>query len=150
MYAFSRAIYRELADAILEAPFPCGRYANHEHVLRACEAAIDRLASDRLYFARPTRALFSDIRAYFPMSAQLRFCALSSTTSTSLTSTCASCRRTASTRTAIRCNVARAPGRARCANGCLCLATATAHRISTSPRPRTTARDSSRSHGRFL
>jgi hypothetical protein len=72
MYAFSRAIYRELADAIVEAPFPCGRYANHERVLRACEAAIDRLASDRRYFARPTRSLFSDIRAYFPMSAQLR------------------------------------------------------------------------------
>lgn len=72
MYAFSRAIYRELADAIVEAPFPCGRYANHERVLRACEAAIDRLAADRRYFARPTRTLFSDIRAYFPMSAQLR------------------------------------------------------------------------------
>jgi hypothetical protein len=72
MYAFSRAIYRELADAILEAPFFCGTYANHERVLRACEAAIDRLASDRRYFARPTRARFSDIRAYFPMSAQLR------------------------------------------------------------------------------
>jgi hypothetical protein len=72
MYAFSRAIYRELADAIVEAPFPCGGYANHERVLRACEAAIDRLAADRRYFARPTRTLFSDIRAYFPMSAQLR------------------------------------------------------------------------------
>jgi hypothetical protein len=71
MYAFSRAIYRELADEIIEDRYPGGGRANHERVLRACEAAIDRLASDRRYFARPTRTLFSDIRAYFPMTAQL-------------------------------------------------------------------------------
>ena len=47
-------------------------HANHERVLRACEAAIERLATDRHYFARPSRTLFNDIRAYFPMSAQPR------------------------------------------------------------------------------
>ena len=31
-----------------------------------------RLATDRHYFARPSRTLFNDIRPYFPMSAQLR------------------------------------------------------------------------------
>ncbi len=41
-------------------------------MLRACEAAVERLATDRHYFARPARTLFLDIRAYFPMSSQLR------------------------------------------------------------------------------
>ena len=68
MYQFSRAIYRELAPHI-----DCsgGRPA-HEHVLHACEATVNRLASDRHYFARPARTLFSDIRPFFPMSAQPR------------------------------------------------------------------------------
>ncbi|MBV8710362.1 MAG: hypothetical protein JOY56_01195 [Solirubrobacterales bacterium] len=71
MYGFSRAIYRELADEIVEDP--CGRpQVNHERVLRACEAALERLATDRHYFARPTRTLFNDIRIYFPMTSQLR------------------------------------------------------------------------------
>jgi len=70
MYGFSRAIYRELADEIIEeGP---GQHANHERVLRACEAAIERLANDRHYFAQPSRSLFRDIRVYFPMTAQLR------------------------------------------------------------------------------
>ena len=30
-----------------------------------------RLTTDRHYFARPSRTLFNDIRAFFPMSAQL-------------------------------------------------------------------------------
>jgi hypothetical protein len=72
MYRFSRAIYRELAEEIIEDPHTVGAYANHERVLRACEAAVERLATDRRYFAHPSRTLFNDIRAYFPMSAQLR------------------------------------------------------------------------------
>jgi hypothetical protein len=72
MYGFSRAIYRELADEILEDPHGAGRGANHERVLRACEAAIERLMTDRHYFARPTRTLFGDVRAYFPMTSQRR------------------------------------------------------------------------------
>jgi hypothetical protein len=71
MYRFSRAIYRELASEIIEDSHQ-GRYVNHERVLRACEAAIERLATDRHYFARPARSLFCDIRTYFPMSAQRR------------------------------------------------------------------------------
>jgi hypothetical protein len=72
MYRFSRAIYRELADEVIEDPSNPGCYKNHERVLRACEAAVERLATDRHYFARPARTLFTDIRAYFPMMSQLR------------------------------------------------------------------------------
>jgi hypothetical protein len=72
MYRFSRAIYRELADEIIEDPHTVGACANHERVLRACEAAVERLATDRRYFARPSRTLFCDIRAYFPMCTQAR------------------------------------------------------------------------------
>jgi hypothetical protein len=71
MYRFSRAIYRELADEIIEDPYS-GCHTNHERVLRACEAAVERLATDRRYFAHPSRTLFTDIRAHFPMNAQMR------------------------------------------------------------------------------
>jgi hypothetical protein len=72
MYHFSRAIYRELADEIVEGPNSCQHHVNHERVLRACEAAVERLATDRHYFARPARTLFSEIRWYFPLSSQVR------------------------------------------------------------------------------
>jgi hypothetical protein len=72
MYRFSRAIYREIAADVLEDPHAGCPHANHERVLRACEAAVERLANDRHYFARPARTLFNDIRAYFPMLAQPR------------------------------------------------------------------------------
>ncbi len=72
MYGFSRAIYRELADEVIEDPYRFGDCTNHERVLRACEAAVERLATDRHYFAHPARTLFREIRVYFPMSAQLR------------------------------------------------------------------------------
>jgi hypothetical protein len=72
MYGFSRAMYRELAAEIIEHPYSERPHANHERVLRACEAAIERLATDRHYFARPARTLFREIRVYFPMPAQMR------------------------------------------------------------------------------
>src|SRR3984885_11908030 len=72
MYRFSRAIYREIASDIVEDQHACGCQANHERVLRACEASVERMATDRHYFARPSRTLFTDIRAYFPMSVQPR------------------------------------------------------------------------------
>jgi hypothetical protein len=76
VYGFSRAIYRELAGDIIEDAHSGNPYANHGRVLRACEAAIERLATDRHYFARPARSLFCDIRIYFPMSAQRRVLAV--------------------------------------------------------------------------
>jgi hypothetical protein len=72
MYHFSRAIYRELEDEILEDHPLQGGPTNHERVLRACESAVYRLATDHHYFAKPTKTLFNDIRIYFPMSAQRR------------------------------------------------------------------------------
>src|ERR1700734_881903 len=72
VYRFSRAIYREIAKDIVEDPHALDQHCNHERVLRACEAAVERLATDRHYFARPARTLFCDIRAYFPISAQGR------------------------------------------------------------------------------
>jgi len=71
MYRFSRAIYRELADEVIEDPYG-GLYINHERVLKACEAAVERLATDRHNIAHPSRTLFNDIRMYFPMTSQLR------------------------------------------------------------------------------
>src|SRR5207253_7858989 len=73
MYRFSRAIYRELSEEILEPDCPSwSNSTNHARVLRACEATIERLATDRHYFARPARTLFNDIRPYFPIAAQSR------------------------------------------------------------------------------
>ncbi len=71
MYQFSRAIYREIAGDI-HPPCGCEARASHAHVLRACESTVERLATDRHYFARPARTLFNDVRTHFPMSAQER------------------------------------------------------------------------------
>ena len=72
MYRFSRSIYRELAPYILEDGLRRQGPTNHERVLRAIEASVYRLATDRHYFAKPTRTLFNDIRIYFPIGAQER------------------------------------------------------------------------------
>ena len=71
MYQFSRAIYREVAREI-DCSANDGARSAHEHVLRSCEATIERLATDRHYFARPARTLFNDIRMHFPMRSQAR------------------------------------------------------------------------------
>jgi hypothetical protein len=71
MFQFSRAIYRELACDI-DVNARCSSRSSHEHVLKACENTMERLATDRHYFARPARTLFNDIRFCFPMSAQLK------------------------------------------------------------------------------
>jgi hypothetical protein len=76
MYQFSRAIYRDLA-AYIEEDLPCaGAGGAHAAVLRACEATLDRMATDRHYFKRPARTLFQDIRMHFPMGQQARVCAV--------------------------------------------------------------------------
>ena len=67
MYQFSRAIYRELSPLLADRV--AARDA-HAEVLRSCETAIERLATDRHYFARPARTLFGDIRPHFPIAAQ--------------------------------------------------------------------------------
>ena len=70
MYQFSRSIYRELAGEVIEDGKDAT--ANRLAFLKSCESAMERLASDRHYFARPARSLFRDVRVYFPMSSQLR------------------------------------------------------------------------------
>lgn len=71
MYQFSRSIYRELAREV--AGERAARLeANRAQLLRACEEAVERVAADRHYFARPARTLFRDVRCLFPMSSQLR------------------------------------------------------------------------------
>jgi hypothetical protein len=72
MYCFSRSIYRELAPFIIEDRPGRAGPSNHERVLRACEAAVHRLATDWQYFAKPSKTLFGDIRIYFPIAAQPR------------------------------------------------------------------------------
>jgi hypothetical protein len=72
MYQFSRGIYRELSGEIVESAEGGRCLENHANVLRACESAVERLANDRHYFARPARTLFNDIRMYFPMCSQER------------------------------------------------------------------------------
>ena len=65
MYHFSRAIYRDLAPYVLEERPSAQRESNRSIVLRECESAIERLMTDRRYFARPSRTLFNDVRPYF-------------------------------------------------------------------------------------
>jgi hypothetical protein len=71
MYQFSRSIYRELAPQVL--PTKCGETClSRQRLLHSCEAAMERLATDRHYFARPARSLFNDVRDLFPMTEQMR------------------------------------------------------------------------------
>ena len=70
MYQYSRAIYRSIKDLI--DPYVDGetRLEYRRAVLTTCEQTMERLAKDPHYFAKPDRALFQDIRRYFPITAQ--------------------------------------------------------------------------------
>jgi hypothetical protein len=68
MYHFSRAIYRELAPYVLEDKSTSQHESNRELVLHECESAIQRLMTDRRYFAKPARTLFCDVRPYFSIN----------------------------------------------------------------------------------
>ena len=71
MYQFSRSIYRELAGEV--QPFTGEDVCvTRQHLLRRCEAAMERLAMDRHYFAHPARRLFRDVRHLFPIGHQMR------------------------------------------------------------------------------
>ena len=72
MYRFSRSIYRELAQDVVEDPKDPTGCRNKQQVLDPCESVIRRLACDRRYFARPARSLFNEIRVHFAMSDQLK------------------------------------------------------------------------------
>ena len=65
MYHFSRAIYRDLAPLVLDEKPSSQRESNRALVLRECESAIERLMTDRRYFARPSRTLYNNVRTFF-------------------------------------------------------------------------------------
>jgi hypothetical protein len=70
MYQFSRSMYRELADFVVPDG-NCGVVGSKARLLTSCESAVERLAADRHYFARPARTLFNDVRMLFPLSKQV-------------------------------------------------------------------------------
>ena len=70
MYQFSRSMYRELSEFVIPEN-KCAVGAAKTRLLTSCESAVERLASDRHYFARPARTLFNDVRTLFPLSKQL-------------------------------------------------------------------------------
>ena len=70
MYQYSRAIYRSVKDMIDPYSDRETQLESRRAVLEACEQTMERLASDPLYFAKPDRALFQDIRRHFPITAQ--------------------------------------------------------------------------------
>ena len=70
MYQYSRAIYRSIKDMIDPYADRSTQLDSRRAVLEACEQTMERLASDPLYFANPERALFQDIRRYFPITCQ--------------------------------------------------------------------------------
>jgi len=70
MYQYSRAIYRSIKDLI--DPYVDGttQVEFRRDVLAACEGTMERLAADPHYFAKPDKALFQDIRRFFPITVQ--------------------------------------------------------------------------------
>jgi hypothetical protein len=70
MYQYSRAIYRSIKDLVDPYVEPKVQLQYRQAVLTACEQTMERLARDPHYFSRPDRALFQDIRRYFPITAQ--------------------------------------------------------------------------------
>jgi hypothetical protein len=70
MYQYSRAIYRSIKDMIDPYVDRETQLEYRRAVLAACEETMERLAKDPLYFSKPDRALFQDIRRYFPITHQ--------------------------------------------------------------------------------
>jgi hypothetical protein len=70
MYQYSRAIYRTIKDLIDPYANVAHQVESRRAVLEACEQTMERLAADPQYFANPDRALFQDIRRYFPITRQ--------------------------------------------------------------------------------
>ena len=70
MYQYSRAIYRSIKDLVDPYADSETRVEYRRAVLAHCEDTVERLAKDPRYFSKPERALFQDIRRYFPITAQ--------------------------------------------------------------------------------
>jgi hypothetical protein len=67
MYQYSRAIYRSIKDLVDPYADPETRLSYRRDVLAACEDTVERLAKDPRYFSQPDRALFQDVRRFFPI-----------------------------------------------------------------------------------
>jgi hypothetical protein len=72
MYQFSRSIYRDLAPRIDASGGVEETFRARQQLLEACEATIQRLVSDRRYFARPAKTLFTEVREHFALAEQVR------------------------------------------------------------------------------
>ena len=72
MYQFSRSIYRDLAPRIDTSGGVERAFASRRKLLEACEGTIQRLVSDRRYFARPAKTLFSEVREHYALAEQVR------------------------------------------------------------------------------
>jgi hypothetical protein len=72
MYQFSRSIYRDLAPRIDASGGVEKTFRARRRLLEACEATIQRLVSDRRYFARPAKILFTEVREHFALAEQVR------------------------------------------------------------------------------
>jgi hypothetical protein len=70
MYQYSRAIYRSIKDLIDPWADQETQLEYRRAVLAACEDTVERLAKDPRYFSKPERALFQDVRRYFPITYQ--------------------------------------------------------------------------------
>ena len=70
MYQYSRAIYRSIKGLIDPYASRQTQLEYRHGVLAACESTMARLATDPHYFANPEKALFEDIRRYFPITSQ--------------------------------------------------------------------------------
>src|SRR3954453_5559609 len=69
-YQSSRAIYRAIKDLIDPYVDPGTQLEYRREVLSATEGTMQRLAAAPPYFAKPGKALFQDIRRYFPITVQ--------------------------------------------------------------------------------
>ena len=72
MYQFSRSIYRDLVPCIDASGGVERTFTARRKVLESCETTIERLVSDRRYFARPSKTLFSEVREHFALAEQVR------------------------------------------------------------------------------
>jgi len=72
MYQFSRSVYRDLAPRIDASGGVEETFKARQQLLQSCEATIQRLVSDRRYFARPAKTLFTEVREHFALAEQVR------------------------------------------------------------------------------
>jgi hypothetical protein len=71
MYQISRSIYRDLAPRIDACGDVERTFSARQQLLEACEATVQRLVSDRRYFARPAKTLFTEVREHFALAEQV-------------------------------------------------------------------------------